>query len=278
MKTIRTTHRTRHHLAPSLCHATRILVPTIVSIMLSAYAAAAGAAPAQPVKNIVLVHGAFADGSSWAKVIPILQANGYTVTAVQIPLSSLADDVAATHRALAQQQGPVILVGHSWAGVVITEAGMDPKVAGLVYVAAFGPDQDEAVGELGKAYPPPPALAAPIVDKQGFMSLPTDAVVKYFASDLPASEARVLAATQGPIAVSAFGARVSGVAWKTKPSWYIVSKLDSAIAPDEERFFAKRMKATTTELNTSHLAMLSQPKAVATVLMDAAAKALDASR
>jgi pimeloyl-ACP methyl ester carboxylesterase len=279
MKTIRTTHRTRHHVGPSLCHATRILVPAIVSIMLSgACAATAGAAPPQPVKNIVLVHGAFADGSSWAKVIPILQANGYTVTAVQIPLTSLADDVAATHRALAQQQGPVILVGHSWAGVVITEAGMDPKVAGLVYVAAFGPDQDEAVGELGKAYPPPPALAAPIVDKQGFMSLPTDAVVKYFASDLPASEARVLAATQGPIAVSAFGAHVSGVAWKTKPSWYIVSKLDSAIAPDEERFFAKRMKATTTELNTSHLAMLSQPKAVATVLMDAAAKALDASR
>jgi pimeloyl-ACP methyl ester carboxylesterase len=167
----------------------------------------------------------------------------------------------------------VILVGHSWAGVVITEAGVDPKVAGLVYVAAFGPDQGEAVGELGKAYPPPPALAAPIVDKQGFMSLPTDTVVKHFASDLPASEARVVAATRGPIAVSAFGAQVSGVAWKTKPSWYIVSKLDGAIAPDEERFFAKRMKATTTELNASHLAMLSQPTAVATVIMDAATKA-----
>ncbi len=250
----------------------------IVSIMLSACAAAAGAAPAQPVKNIVLVHGAFADGTSWAKVIPILQANGYNVTAVQNPLTSLADDVAATNRALARQEGPVILVGHSWAGVVITEAGTDPKVAGLVYVAAFGPDQDEAVGELGKAYPPPPAFAAPIVDKQGFMSLPTDAVVKHFASDLPASEARVLAATQGPIAVSAFGAHVSGVAWKTKPSWYIVSKLDSAIAPDEERFFAKRMKATTTELNTSHLPMLSQPKAVATVIMAAAEKAPAASR
>jgi pimeloyl-ACP methyl ester carboxylesterase len=249
----------------------------IVSVMLSAWAAAAGAAPVPPVKNIVLVHGAFADGSSWAKVIPILQANGYNVTAVQNPLTSLADDVAATQRVLAQQDGPVILVGHSWAGVVITEAGMDPKVAGLVYVAAFGPDQGEAVGELGKAYPPPPALAAPIVDKQGFMSLPTDAVVKHFASDLPASEARVVAATQGPIAASAFGAHVSGVAWKTKPSWYIVAKLDSAIAPDEERFFAKRMQATTTELSASHLPMLSQPKAVATVIMAAAAKVLDAS-
>jgi pimeloyl-ACP methyl ester carboxylesterase len=245
----------------------------VVLTALSVCAATVGAAPAQPVKNIVLVHGAFADGSSWAKVIPILQAKGYKVTAVQNPLTSFADDVAATNRALAQQDGPVILVGHSWAGVVITEAGMDPKVVGLVYVAAFAPDQGEAVGDLGKAYPPPPALAAPIVDKEGFLSLSTDAVVKHFASDLPASEARVVAATQGPIAGSAFGAKVSGVAWKTKPSWYIVSKLDGAIAPDEERFFAKRMKATTTELNASHVSMLSQPKAVAAVIMDAAAKA-----
>ena len=261
-----------------LSRKSRILASAILSIMLSAGAAAVSAAPAPPIKNIVLVHGAFADGSSWAKVITILQAKGYHVTAVQNPLTSLADDVAATQRALAQQDGPVILVGHSWAGVVITEAGMDPKVAGLVYVAAFGPDQGEAVGDLGKAYPPPPALAAPIVDKQGFMSLPTDAVVKHFASDLPAGEARVVAATQGPIAVSAFGAQVSGVAWKTKPSWYIVSKLDGAIAPDEERFFAKRMKATTTELNTSHVAMLSQPTPVAAVIMDAAAKAAAARR
>ena len=229
-------------------------------------------AGATPVKNIVLVHGAFADGSSWSKVIPILQAKGYHVTAVQNPLTSLADDVAATNRALAQQDGPTILVGHSWAGVVITEAGMDPKVAGLVYVAAFAPDAGEAVGELGKAYPPPPALASPIVDKDGFMSLPPEAFLK-FASDLPASDAQVAAATQGPINASAFSAKVSAAAWKTKPSWYIVSKLDQAIAPDEERFFAKRMNATTTELNTSHVAMLSQPKAVAQVIVDAATKA-----
>jgi len=163
-------------------------------------------------------------------------------------------------------------VGHSWAGVVITEAGMDPKVAGLVYVAAFGPDEGEAVGELGKAYPAPPALAAPIVDKDGFMTLPADAFLK-FASDLPAADARVAWATQGPVNASVFGAKVAAAAWKTKPSWYIVSKLDNAIAPDEERFFAKRMKATTTELNASHVSMLSQPKAVAAVIMDAAAKA-----
>ena len=230
-------------------------------------------ASAEPVKNIVLVHGAFADGTSWSKVIPILQAKGYNVTAVQNPLTSFADDVAATNRALALQEGPVILVGHSWGGVVITEAGMDPKVVGLVYVAAFGPDLGETAGELGTSYPPPPALAAPIVDKEGFMSLPTDAVVKHFASDLPAAEARLVAAVQGPVNVSAFDAKVSGVAWKSKPSWYIVSKRDDAIAPDEERFFAKRMKATTTELNTSHVPMLSQPKAVAEVILDAAAKA-----
>jgi pimeloyl-ACP methyl ester carboxylesterase len=234
--------------------------------------AGAGAAFAQPVKNIVLVHGAFADGSSWARAIPILQAKGFHVTAVQIPLTSLADDVAATQRAIAREDGPVILVGHSWGGVVITEAGMDPKVVGLVYVAAFGPDEGEQVGELGKKYPPPPALAAPNVDSKGFLTLSAEAFEK-FGSDLPKNEARVAAATQGPIAASAFGAQVSGVAWKTKPSWYIVSKLDQAIAPDEERFFAQRMKATTTELKTSHVPMLSQPKAVAAVIIDAAAKA-----
>ncbi|HEY3124337.1 MAG TPA: alpha/beta hydrolase [Thermoanaerobaculia bacterium] len=233
----------------------------------------ANATMAQGVKNIVFVHGAFADGSSWAKVIPILQAKGCNVTAVQNPLTSFADDVAATNRALALQTGPVILVGHSWGGVVITEAGVDPKVVGLVYVAAFGPDTGEVVGDIGKKYPPPPSFTAPIIDKQGFMSLPADAFVKHFSSDLPAAESRVLAATQGPIVAAAFGTKVSKVAWKTKPSWYIVAKLDGAIAPDEERFFAKRMKATTTELSTSHVPMLSKPREVAAVIMDAAAKA-----
>jgi pimeloyl-ACP methyl ester carboxylesterase len=226
----------------------------------------------QPVKNIVLVHGAFADGSSWSRVIPLLQAKGYHVTAVQIPLTSLADDAAATQRAIDRQDGPVILVGHSWAGVVITQVGVDSKIAGLVYVAAFAPDQGETVGELGKAYPQPPALAAPIADKQGFLTLGPDAFTK-FGNDLPKSEAYVACATQGPINGSAFAAQVSGVAWKTKPSWYIVSTLDQAIAPEEERFFAKRMKATTTELKASHVSMLSQPKAVAAVIMDAATRA-----
>src|SRR6266850_1797086 len=247
---------------------------TIAALALSLGTAPAPAAgPTDPVKNIVLVHGAFADGSSWAKVIAILQAKGYNVTAVQNPLTSLADDVAATNRALAAQKGPVILVGHSWAGAVITGAGVDPKVAGLVYVAAFAPDADEVIGDLGKNYPAPPTFAAPIVDPQGFMSLSTEAMVKHFAWDLPPAEARVVAATQTPIATSAFGAKVSNVAWKTKPSWYIVAGKDQAIAPDEERFFAKRMKATTKELDTSHVPMLSKPKEVAAVIMEAAAKA-----
>jgi pimeloyl-ACP methyl ester carboxylesterase len=249
---------------------------TLLGITAAAVALSLATVPAeaaQPVKNIVLVHGAFADGSSWAKVATILQAKGYNVTAVQNPLTSFADDVAATHRALALQTGPVILVGHSWAGVVITEAGVDSKVAGLVYVAAFAPDSGETVGDIGKGYPAPPALAGASVDTQGFMTLSTEAMVKQFAWDLPAAEARVLAATQGPIAASAFDAKVTKVAWKTKPSWYIVARKDRAIAPDEERFFAKRMKATTRELDTSHVPMLSKPKDVAAVIMEAASKA-----
>jgi len=235
--------------------------------------AAQGALAADGVRNVILVHGAFADGSSWSKVVPLLQAKGYNVTAVQIPLTSFADDVAATKRALALQKGPVILVGHSWAGVVITEAGVDPKVAGLVYVAAFAPDLNEQVGELGKKFAPPPALAAPIADAQGFLSLSPEAFVKQFAWDLPAAEARVLAAAQGPINASAFEAKVSSVAWKSKPSWFIVAKQDRAIDPEEERFFAKRANGTVTELNTSHVPMLSKPREVAAVIMNAAAKA-----
>ena len=254
----------------------RLHLAAAAAALLAVCGAATAAPAAEPVRNIVLVHGAFADGSSWANVIAILQEEGYNVTAVQMPLTSLADDVATTKRALASQNGPVILVGHSWGGVVITEAGTDPKVVGLVYVAAFGPDAGEVIGELGKPYPPPPAFTAPIVDAQGFMRIPAGDVVKHFAQDLPPEEARIAAATQGPINVSAFASTVSNVAWKTKPSWYIVAKRDGAIAPDLERSFAKRMKATTTELDTSHVPMVSQPKEVAAVIMEAATKAGDA--
>jgi pimeloyl-ACP methyl ester carboxylesterase len=142
-------------------------------------------------------------------------------------------------------------------------------------VAAFAPDSDEVVGDIAKSYPPSPTFAAPLIEKEGFINLPTETMVKHFAWDLPAAEARVLAATQGPIIASAFGTKVSNVAWKTKPSWYIVAKKDQAIAPDEERFFAKRINAKTTELDTSHVPMLSKPKDVAAVIMDAAANAPD---
>jgi len=272
--------------APGLTSPRRSPRRTLVGSVLIVSAAALGAmAMASPpeispkgVRNIVFVHGAFADGSSWSKVIPILQAKGYNVTAVQNPLTSFADDVAATNRALALQNGPVILVGHSWGGAVITEAGVDPKVVGLVYVAAFGPDSTEVVGDVGKSYPPPPSFAAPIVDKSGFMTLPADDFVKHFAWDLPKEQAQVLAAAQGPVHVSAFATKVSNVAWKTKPSWFIVAAKDQAIAPDEERFFAKRMKARTTEMATSHLPMLSKPNEVAAVIVDAATKASQESR
>ena len=262
----------------TLRFATRRLADTALLAMTAAVAmtlsiAAAPAKPAAaaaPVKNIVLVHGAFADGSSWAPVAKILQAKGYNVTAVQNPLTSLADEVAATNRALALQNGPVILVSHSWGGFAITEAGVDAKVVGLVYVASFAPDVGETVADLGKSYPPPPSFAAPIVDKQGFMTLSIDAFVQHFSHDLSPAESRVLAATQGPINVAAFGSKVSAAAWKTKPAWYIVAKRDEAIAPDEERFFAKRMKAQTTEMNTSHVPMLSRPKDVVAVIEAAA--------
>ncbi|HEY9225936.1 MAG TPA: alpha/beta hydrolase [Gemmatimonadaceae bacterium] len=244
---------------------------TAVALALSVLGGTAKAQPAEPVKNIVLVHGAFLDGSSWAKVIPILQARGYNVTAVQNPLTSIADDVAATNRALARQTGSVMLVGHSMGGMAITEAGMDPKVVGLVYVAAYAPDAGEVMGEVAKKYPPPPALAPAAVDKQGFMTLPADVFVKRFASDVPPAEARILAATQGPINSSFLTGTVSNVAWKTKPSWYIVSKLDEALPPDEQRFFANRMKATITELNTNHVPMMSKPSEVAAAIIEAAA-------
>jgi pimeloyl-ACP methyl ester carboxylesterase len=226
-----------------------------------------------PVKNIVLVHGAFADGSSWGKVIPLLQAKGFNVTSVQHPMTTLADDVAAVKRALAVQDGPVILAGHSWGGAVITEAGNDPKVAALVYVAAFGPDVGESLNALGKGQPPMPAIAALLVDQQGFGRLPTDAVLKYFVQDLPRADGLVVAATQGPAHVGLFDTKLTVAAWKSKPAWFIVAKRDGTIAPDAERFFAKRMKATTVELDSDHVAMLSKPNEVTNIIMEAATKA-----
>lgn len=230
-------------------------------------AAFAQTAPAQP--TVVLVHGAWADGSSWNKVIPLLQAKGIKVLGVQNPLTSLADDVAATQRVLADAKGPVILVGHSWAGTVITQAGTDPKVKALVYVAAFANADGQSGGDLVGAYPKPPAFATIDDDGHGFLRQTEEGMLKNFAPDLAPAEARTLAVTQGPLAASTFGDKVTDAAWKTRPSWYVVSANDRVINPQMERDLAKRMGAKTTVLQSSHVSLLSHPREVAAVIEDA---------
>src|ERR1700742_93488 len=176
----------------------------------------------QGVRNIVIVHGAWADGSSWSKVIPLLQAKGLHVVAVQNPLTSLADDVAATKRAIALQDGPVLLVGHSYGGVVITEAGNDPKVVGLVYVAALAPAEGESVASATKPFPPAPLGSEVQADAQGFLTVTPKGIAEDFAQDLSDNDKQLLTATQGPTAGSVFGATVTTAAWKTKPSWSVI--------------------------------------------------------
>jgi len=220
--------------------------------------------------TIVLVHGAWADGSSWNKVIPLLQAKGYTVLAVQNPLTSLAADVAATRQVLESATAPVVLVGHSWAGTVITEAGNDPKVAALVYVAAFANNDGQAAGELVNAYPKTPALGTIRDDGHGFLYQTEQGVIENFAPDLPRAEAKTMAVTQGALAASTFGDKVTSAAWKNHPTWYIVSANDRVISPQLERDAAKQMKAKTTVLESSHVSLLSHPKEVAKVIEEAA--------
>ncbi|WP_022823676.1 alpha/beta fold hydrolase [Hymenobacter norwichensis] len=224
------------------------------------------------VRNIVLVHGTWADGSSWAKVIPLLQTEGYHVTAVQNPLTSLADDVATTTRAIALQDGSVLLVGHSWGGVVITEAGNDPKVVGLVYVAAAAPEEGQSFLELVQTATATPGNDEIRPDASSFVSMSPKGIMEDFAQDLPKQEQQLLIATQGPQAFAALKDKITQAAWKTKPSWYIVASNDRMINPDLERTLAKKMKATTITLASSHVAMLSQPAEVAAVIMDAATK------
>jgi pimeloyl-ACP methyl ester carboxylesterase len=228
------------------------------------------AADQRPVKNIVLVHGAWADGSSWAKIIPLLEKRGLHVVAVQNPLSSLADDVAATKRIIDAQDGPVVLVGHSYGGAVISEAGGHPKVARLVYVAAFGPDTGESVGTTAKDFAPAPVgpEVKPIEDN--YLVLTQKGVTEDFAQDLSPVEKRVLAATQAPTSGSVFGAAITNAAWRSKPSWYVVAENDRMINPDYERFAANRMGAKTLALPTSHVPMLSKPQEVAAFIAQAA--------
>ncbi len=227
----------------------------------------------QGARNVVLVHGAWADGSSWSKVIALLEAKGFHVVAVQNPLTSFADDVAATKRVIALQNGPVILVGHSYAGVVITEAGNDPKVAGLVYVAAFAPGEGESINSVSKPYPPAPLGSELRPDAQGFLTATPKGIAEDMAQDLSDEEKRILTATQGQTAASVFAATVTTAAWKSRPSWFVIAGNDRAIPPQLEKDEAAAIKATSITLQANHLAMLSHPREVAEVIEQAAAKA-----
>ena len=255
-----------------------------IALALSAAAIGAGAQSAANAKSptranttaiaakptIVLVHGAFADGSSWQNIIPTLQDDGYTVVAVQNPLSSLNDDIATTKRLIDAQKGPVVVVGHSYGGIVITGAAAgNPNVKALVYVAAFAPEANEPVGPLTAKYPSSLDKALR-PDAAGFLYIACDQVHQVFAADLPEKAARVVCAVQKPVASSVFGASVKSPAWKTIPSWYLVARNDKAINPELERFYAKRMNATTTEINSSHVPFISHPQVVVKLIEQAA--------
>ena len=220
--------------------------------------------------TIVLVHGAFADASSFQYLIPLLQKDGYNVVAVQNPLPSVPDDIATTKRLIDAQKGPVVVVGHSYGGVVISGAAAgNPNVKALVYLAAFAPEANEPVGPLTEKYPT--ALGKALrPDAAGYLYIACDQVHNVFAADLPVGAAKVVCATQKPVHNSVFGASIDTPAWKTIPSWYLVSRQDRALNPDLERFYAKRMKATTSEIDASHVAFISHPKVVAKLIEQAA--------
>jgi pimeloyl-ACP methyl ester carboxylesterase len=244
-------------------------VATAASSLLTGVAVAQ---PAVKARNVVLVHGLFADGSCWSEVIARLQSKGMQVTAVQNPLTSLAAAVDATRRALALQNGPTVLVAHSFAGMIVTEAGVDPKVSSLVYVAARAPDAGEDYTALAKQYPTPPASAGIVwSDDEGQLS--EEAFLRDFAGDIPTAKARVLYAVQAPFKRSLLADKTTNAAWRSKPTWYAVSTEDRTINPDLERFMAKRMGAKTIEVKSSHLSMISHPDTIANLILQAAGQA-----
>ena len=238
----------------------------------AAEAAPAGTSSGHPKANVLLVHGAWVDGSSWNRVTAILQRHGHTVVAVQLPLTSLPEDVAWTRHVLAERlEGPTVLAGHSYGGALISGAatGVD-NVIGLVFASAFAPDEGETLGELGSRFPPPPGLAHTQPDSLGFLWFDPAAVPANFAQDLPVEEARVLAAAQKPIAARSFTDPAGPPAWKTLPSWFLVSTQDRMINPDLERFMAARIGATTVEVRSSHASPASHPDVVARLILAAA--------
>ena len=224
--------------------------------------------------NIVLVHGAWADGSCWSADIERLQAQGHTVTAPQFPMGALADDVARLRQVLGRQDGPTVVVGHSYGGQIMTALGTDaPNVTGLVYVAAFGLDEGESIGALLAQGPPTPAIAHLEIDEQGYAWLPEDDFVAHFAGDVDPVKAKVMHAVQQPLAGSALEETMGAPAWKSLPSWYLVAANDEAIPPDAERQFAARIEAITVEVPSSHVAMVSRPDDVTELIQSAARKA-----
>ena len=243
---------------------------TVAAMSLASNANAATPDLQEAAKNVVLVHGGFVDGSGWQKVYNILKKDGYNVTIVQNPTTTLADDVAFTRRAIAQQDGPVVLVGHSYGGVVVSEAGTDPKVQSLVYIAAFAPDKGESVQTL-IANPPPGAPVPPILPPQdGFLFLDRAKFADSFAGDVTADEANFMADSQVPWGVEALGGAVTEPAWKTKPSWYLVATEDRMIPPPAQQMMAKRAGATVVEVPGSHAIYVSKPEAVAKLIEQAA--------
>ncbi|GCF11258.1 alpha/beta fold hydrolase [Dictyobacter arantiisoli] len=228
--------------------------------------------------NIVLVHGAWADGSSWSAVIERLQADGYHVTAPQFPMTTLAENVARLRQVLALQNGPTIVAGHSYGGQIIAALGADaPGVVGLVYIAAFGLDEGESIGALLSQGPPTPAVAHLIIDQQGFAWLPEDDFVNHFAADVDPVKARAMYAVQQPLSMAALSDVMGVPAWKSLPSWYLVAGNDQVILPDAERLFARRMGATTVEVPTNHVAMVSHPDDVVKLIETAAKTVLVAN-
>jgi pimeloyl-ACP methyl ester carboxylesterase len=222
-------------------------------------------------RSIVLVHGLFADGSCWTEVIRRLQAVGLNVTSVQNPLTTLDDAVAETQRVLARQDGPTVLAGHSFSGMIVTDAGVDPRVSAVVYVAARAPDAGEDYTELAKTFPTPPATAGIVFDgDEGRLS--EAAFLRDFAGDLPAAQAKVLYAVQQPFHKALLTGKTRHAAWRSKPSFYAVSTDDRTINPDLQRFMAKRMGATTIELKSSHLSLISHPQEITDLILTAAGR------
>ena len=249
---------------------------TFVSMLMASAAGlrlerAAGAQHVPTVQNVVLVHGLFADGSCWTEVIPRLQDAGLNVTSVQNPLTTLDEAVAETQRVLARQDGATVLVGHSFSGMIVTEAGVDPKVSAVVYVAARAPDAGEDYTELAKGFPTPPASAGIVFDgDEGRLS--EAAFLSDFAGDLPPARAKVLYAVQQPFHKALLTGKTQHAAWRSKPSFYAVSTQDRTINPDLQRYMAKRMGATTIEVNASHLSLISHPQEITDLILQAAAR------